>query len=79
VPGSYAELLTAVAGFPAFASAFGLLIVLWYQHRLFFRAYPLAEAWTVAVNLLLFVVLLYVYPLKLLTADQASLLVTPAE
>jgi uncharacterized membrane protein len=68
VPGSYAELLDAVAGFPAFAIAFGLLIVLWYQHRQFFRSYPLADAWTVAINsLLLFVVLLYVYPLKLLT------------
>lgn len=68
VPASYAELLEAVAGFPAFAIAFGLLIVLWYQHRQFFRAYPLVDAWTVAINsLLLFVVLLYVYPLKLLT------------
>lgn len=81
VPGSYAELLDAVAGFPAFAIAFGLLIVLWYQHRQFFRAYPLADAWTVAINsLLLFVVLLYVYPLKLLTQIFAErfLAIAPA-
>jgi uncharacterized membrane protein len=68
VPGSYQELLDAVSGFPAFAIGFGMLVIIWYQHRRFFHLYPLADVWTVVINsVLLFVVLLYVYPLKLLT------------
>jgi uncharacterized membrane protein len=68
VPGSYQELLDAVSGFPAFAIGFGMLVMIWYQHRRFFHLYPLADVWTIVINsVLLFVVLLYVYPLKLLT------------
>jgi uncharacterized membrane protein len=67
VPGSYEELLDAVARFPAFALAFAALVSLWWNHRQFFVAYPLGDGWTVVLNsLLLLVVLLYVYPLKLL-------------
>ena len=68
VPRNYQELLDAVSGFPAFAIGFGMLVMVWYQHRRFFHLYPLADVWTVVINsVLLFVVLLYVYPLKLLT------------
>jgi uncharacterized membrane protein len=67
VPNSYEELLKAVAGFPAFALGFTAIISLWYNHHQFFAAYPLVDTLAVALNsLLLFVVLLYVYPLKLL-------------
>jgi uncharacterized membrane protein len=68
VPRNYDELLEAVAGFPAFAIGFGMLVLVWYQHRRIFNLYPLTDVWTIAVNsVLLFIVLLYVYPLKLLT------------
>lgn len=73
VPGSYDALLEAMAGFPAFALGFAALVSLWYNHRQFFAEYPLGDGWTVALNsLLLFIVLLYVYPLKLLTAVVAE-------
>jgi uncharacterized membrane protein len=67
VPESYGDLREAVAGFPAFALAFAAIVSLWYSHRQFFCRYPLGDGWTVAVNgVLLFIVVLYVYPLKLM-------------
>jgi hypothetical protein len=74
VPGSYDELMDAVGRFPAFALAFAALVSLWWNHRQFFAAYPLGDAATVVLNsLLLLVVLLYVYPLKLLAEVIAEL------
>lgn len=74
VPESYDELLTALAAFPALGLAFAAIVSIWAIHRGFFTRYPLADAWSVALNaVLLFVVLLYVYPLKLLaeiTSDR---------
>lgn len=79
VPGSYAALLESVAGFPAFALAFAAIISLWYEHHRFFAEYALMDDWTVVLNsLLLFVVLLYVYPLKLLSLVVAELLLRAA-
>jgi uncharacterized membrane protein len=73
VPRSYDELLDAVAGFPAFAIGFGMLALIWYEHRRFFATYPLEDGLTVMINsVLLFIVLLYVYPLKLLTEVFAA-------
>lgn len=68
VPTSYDALLDALRGFLAFFLAFAALVSLWFNHRGFFARYRLGDGLTVALNaLLLFVVLLYVYPLKLLT------------
>ena len=68
VPNSYAALTEAVAGFPAFALSFAAIISLWHNHREFFAHYPLDDNRTVILNsILLFIILLYVYPLKLLT------------
>ena len=73
VPDSYDALLDAVAGFPAFALGFAAIVSLWYNHRSFFAHYPLRDGWTVLLNsLLLFIILLYVYPLKLLTQVMAE-------
>jgi uncharacterized membrane protein len=74
VPSSYEALLESIAGFPAFALAFAAIISLWYEHRRFFNEYPLIDDITIVLNsLLLFVVLLYVYPLKLLSLVIAEL------
>ena len=59
----------------AFAPSFAALIWIWYLHREFFRRYGLGDGPMVLLNaLLLFVVLLYVYPLKFL----ATLVFWPA-
>jgi low temperature requirement protein LtrA len=64
-PTSYAELVDRMVGGASFACCFALLIWIWYEHNSFFRRFGLQDGVTIVLNaLLLFVVLLYVYPLK---------------
>ena len=64
-PVSYAELMDRMIGAVPFACCFALLVWIWYEHYAFFRRYGLQDGYTILVNsVLLFVVLLYVYPLK---------------
>ena len=67
VPQTYAELVNAMRGFPAFALTFAVLMAVWARHYFFFRYYGLEDIVTIVLNtVLLFVVLFYVYPLKFL-------------
>jgi hypothetical protein len=64
-PASYEQLMDRMAGGVSFACCFTLLVWIWYEHNSFFRRYGLQDGYTILLNgLLLFVVLLYVYPLK---------------
>jgi uncharacterized membrane protein len=64
-PSSYRELMDRMLGGLSFACCFSLLAWIWYEHNSFFRRYGLQDGYTILLNsLLLFVVLLYVYPLK---------------
>lgn len=76
VPTTFDELLATMRGFFAFAICFALLFSVWHEHYKFSRRYGLWDD-TVAVRLnaaLLFIVLLYVYPLKFLFTLLADLL-----
>ena len=65
VPRSYDQLMGMLMGLPAFACCFALLVWIWHEHQTFFENYPLADGVTVLLNsALLFVVLIYIYPLK---------------
>jgi uncharacterized membrane protein len=65
VPRSYGELVTLLQGIPSFACCFALLVWIWYEHDKFFERYPVQDGRTTLLNsLLLFTVLLYIYPLK---------------
>ncbi len=67
VPKNFAELLASLSNFGAFGLSFLALISIWYSHYLFFRRYGLEDAIIVTLNTcLLFIVLLYIYPLKFL-------------
>jgi uncharacterized membrane protein len=67
VPKTFGELSSAMRGFLPFSVCFGILIWIWYEHYLFFRAYGLHDGRTIFLNAaLIFVVLFYVYPLKFL-------------
>ncbi|HLI78587.1 MAG TPA: TMEM175 family protein [Candidatus Binataceae bacterium] len=81
VPRTYADLVDAMHGFPAFALAFAALMVVWARHYYFFRYYGLDDPATIVLNtLLLFVVLFYAYPLKFLCTIWLSPLTgTPME
>jgi uncharacterized membrane protein len=64
-PASYEQLMDRMVGGVSFACCFALLVWIWYEHNSFFRRYGLQDGYTTFLNgILLFVVLLYVYPLK---------------
>ena len=65
VPHSYSELIADMRGFIPFAICFSQLVMIWLTHYKFSRRYGLEDSYTVFLNMvLLFLVLLYVYPLK---------------
>lgn len=67
VPDTFDELLRALRGFIPFGLCFAYLVFLWYQHYLYFRRYGLNTTFILWCNTaLLFVILMYVYPLKFL-------------
>jgi uncharacterized membrane protein len=69
IPASVPEMLHALRGLPAFAVSFLLIARIWKAHRDWSRQYDLEDATSVRLSLLLvFVVLVFVYPLRLLFA-----------
>jgi uncharacterized membrane protein len=67
VPKDYAGLIASFHQIPAFAVCFAVLVMIWYYHFQFHRRYGLENIVTVFFNsLLLFLILIYVYPLKFL-------------
>ena len=67
VPDTFDELLTTMRGFVAFAICFYLLLIVWHDHYRYFRRYGLNDTPTLYLNsALLFIMLMYVYPLKFL-------------
>lgn len=64
-PTSFSELASQLWGFPGFAAAFSILLLIWHSHYIFFRRYALTDALTTVLNAgLLFLILFFVYPLK---------------
>ncbi|HYD89478.1 MAG TPA: TMEM175 family protein [Vitreimonas sp.] len=77
-PSTFAELTDLLWGFPGFAAAFAILLLIWHSHYIFFRRFALQDGWTTTLNAaLLFLILFFVYPLKylatMLSAFVASL------
>ena len=67
VPATYDDLVAAFRGLPVFAITFALLLLVWHEHHTFFRQFGLQDGVTIWLNgLLLFVVMVYIYPLKFL-------------
>jgi uncharacterized membrane protein len=67
VPRTFDELFEVFRGFISFACCFGILFTIWNTQNIYFRRYGLNDAYVTFLNaMLLFVVLMYVYPLKFL-------------
>jgi hypothetical protein len=67
MPDSAQALVEALKGVPAFAASFSLLAMLWWQHADWSRRYGLDDGRSVLLSLLLvFLVLVYVYPLRII-------------
>ncbi len=68
IPSNYAEMLVAAKRIPAFAASFATLMMFWLQHRRWSRRYGLENSSSILLSLtLIFVVLVYVYPLRMIT------------
>ena len=67
MPSNFAEMLAAAKRIPAFAASFAVLMVFWLEHRRWSRRYGLENSSSIPLSLaLIFVVLVYVYPLRML-------------
>lgn len=67
IPKNYPEMLAAAKRIPGFAASFAVLMMFWLQHRRWSRRYGLENAATIVQSLaLIFVVLVYIYPLRML-------------
>ncbi len=65
VPKTYAQLLETLRGVFPFAFCFFIFITIWFEHHRLFKRYALHDVTMLALNtILLFVLLVYVYPLK---------------
>jgi hypothetical protein len=65
VPTSYAQLLEALRGIPAFGLSAVLLVMFWWGHHTWSRRYGLDDGPAIILScLLVFTVLVYVYPLR---------------
>jgi len=67
VPKTYAQLHASLRGFVPFGVCFFFLMMIWHSHYKYFRRFGTHDLNTIVINgFLLFVVLFYVYPLKVL-------------
>ncbi len=73
IPNSYAELVTALKGVPAFAASFAAIAGFWWAHREWSRRFGLEDGVTTLISLVfVFVMLVYVYPLKMVFSAFAG-------
>lgn len=67
VPGTYAELMEALKGAPAFAASLAILLLYWRAHQTWSDRFGLQDLPSVLLTFgLILVVMIYVYPLKIM-------------
>ena len=67
IPQNFGELIAAVFRIPSFAASFAIMMLIWITHRRWCERFGLDDGVSTFLTLaLIFVVLIYVYPLKLL-------------
>ncbi len=68
VPTSFDELTSLWRDAISLGTCFALLVTIWRTHHVFFRRYDLQDERTLTLNaILLFLILVYIYPLKFMT------------
>lgn len=72
---SYQDLQTALARIPAFAASFALIALFWIAHRSWSRLGARRDGWSTLLSLsIVFAVLVFVFPLRLLTESATHFL-----
>lgn len=78
VPNNFEALLSFIIDLVPFAICIALIMLLWYEHFIFFLRYGFRNPKIVSLNaVLLFLVLFYVYPLKFLAKVLTNIFVMP--
>jgi len=73
IPESYDELIAALKGIPSFLACFAAILIFWTGHRRWSRRYGLEYSAALLISLgLIFVLLVYVYPLRLIFSAMFS-------
>lgn len=73
VPSSYDELIAALKDVPAFAASFAVIASFWIAHRAWGHRYGLDDTPSTLLSLIvIFVMLVYVYPLKMMFSAFAA-------
>ena len=73
VPANFTELVEALKASPAFLVGFVMLAVFWCGHRRWSRHFDTQDSWGTTLSLgVVFVMLVYVYPLRLLASSSFS-------
>ena len=68
IPDSAQAMLEALKGVPAFGASFALLVMFWWAHASWSRRYGLDDGVTAVLScVLVFTVLVYVYPLRFMS------------
>ena len=71
IPQNFTELVEAIKGVPAFASSFACIMVFWGAHRSWSRRFGLEDGISTTLTLcLIFIILIYVYPLKIMMTSM---------
>ncbi|HJU27253.1 MAG TPA: TMEM175 family protein [Rhodanobacteraceae bacterium] len=79
VPTTAGELLTALRNLPGYAASFALLCLFWFAHYKWYRRYGVENGRSILLSLLLvFLVLIYVYPLHMMFSAAISVGGRPA-
>jgi len=73
IPRSFPELLGALKGVPAFAASFAITVMFWHGHYRWSRRFGLEDGTSVVLSLLLvFLVLVFLYPLRLMMSGALN-------
>lgn len=75
VPNNFTELLYAAKQIPAFAASFAVITWIWHSHAVWSRRYGLEDSFTIYLSTtLIFLVLVYVYPLRIMMQSLMAVL-----
>ncbi len=75
IPGSFPEFFAALRNVPVFAACFGIVVMFWLGHRTWSQRYGLDDGWSTFLTLILvFTIMVYVYPLRVLLTEALSAL-----
>lgn len=73
IPRNFPEMVNAIKGIPAFVASVAMLVWIWHSHNIWSRRFGLEDSMTVFLSaVLLIVVLIYIYPMRVMLGGLFS-------